>query len=215
MNNFRIHNVYRFVYLILLAQFFIADIKAQSLIKKFIQLPCAEKRWVIGHLFIAKSVLKLSEEAILVTNSLLADSTLDGDMSGGQLDAFRHAYWMALITQKHGVKKAMSLGKAHEKGNYQYFKRNKNEDGVLPDYESSQMDFLNNDIGIEIGKNFKMENKTVLKELIIIYIKVGKLFVLYKNKMNMYLDCNRNIITNNQKTWYSGKCIVPSNYKKE
>lgn len=178
-------------------------------------MPCAEKRWVMWHPFIAKNVFKLSEEAIIVTKSLLTDSTLDGDMSGGQLDAFRHAYWMALITQKYGVKIAMSLGKAHENGNYQYYKRNKKEDGVLPDFESSQMDFLNNDIGIEIGKNIHFENKTMLKVLVINYIKEGKLYVMLKNKSNLYLDCDRNLIVNDKKLWYTGKCIVPSNYKKE
>lgn len=215
MSKYRLHNLDRFVLLTLFLLVYNADINAQSLIKKYFQLPCAEKRWVICHLFISKHIFELSEEAINATKSLLTDTTLDGDMSGGQLDAFRHAYWMALITQKYGVKIAMSLGKAHEKGNYQYYKRNKKEEGILPDFESSQMDFLNNDIGIEIGKNIQFDNKTMLKALVINYIKDGKLYVLFKNKSNLYLDCDRNIIVNDKKSWYSGKCIVPSNYKKE
>lgn len=167
------------------------------------------------HIFIAKNVYKISEETIIVTKSLLSDSTLDGDLAGGQLDAFRHAYWMALITYHYGVKTAMSLGKAHEKGNYQFYKKNKNEDGVLPDFESSQMDYLNNDVGIEIGKSIQVDDKKMLIDMIISYIKEGKLYVIKKNIQGLYLDCNKNILPINQKKWYSGKCIVSSNYKKE
>jgi len=43
---------------------------------------------------------------------------LDGDASGGQVDAFRHAYWMARLHQEIGKRAAFSLGKSHEKENW-------------------------------------------------------------------------------------------------
>ena len=43
---------------------------------------------------------------------------LDKDPSGGQVDAFRHAYWMARLNEEIGKNAAKSLGKAHEKENY-------------------------------------------------------------------------------------------------
>ena len=39
------------------------------------------------------------------------------------MDAFRHAYWMARLRQEIGKTAARSLGKAHEKENYQTFKK--------------------------------------------------------------------------------------------
>ncbi len=183
----------------------------QSILSNFFKLPCPEKWWVIKHPFIAKNVYKLSLEAIYVTHSLLNDVSLDGNMVGGQLDAFRHAYWMATITQKYNKRKALSLGRAHEKGNYIQFKRGLLEDGVLPDYESTQMDFLNNDVGIEIGTMYKNATKEEIKSIIIEQIRVGKLFVLKKDSVGNYLNCSNEKIDTKTKSWISGKCIVPSN----
>jgi len=177
-------------------------------------LPCAEKRWVIFHPFIAQNVYKISEKAIFETKLLLNDTSLDGDFNGGQLDAFRHAYWMALVTQQYGVRKALSLGKAHEKGNYQYFKKNKHEDGSLPDYESSQMDYLNNDVGIEIGKMYPNLSADSLKHFIIGKIKEGKLYVLKKDKNGRFITCDNQEICDSCKIWIKNKCLLPSNYKK-
>jgi len=187
---------------------------SQTLVKKFLSLPCAEKQWVLLHPFIAKNVYKLSEHAIFEAKRLINDTTLDGDLNGGQLDAFRHAFWMALITQKYGPRKAFSLGRAHEKGNYQYFKKNKQEDGTLPDFESSQMDYLNNDVGIEIGKMFSNISHDSLKIYIIYKIKEGKLYVLKKSEHGIFITCDGDYVCDSCKIWVKNKCIVPSNYKK-
>ena len=66
---------------------------------------------------------------------------------------------MARLTQGIGRRAAYSLGKAHEKGNYQTFKNRQLEDGILPDKPSSEMDLYNNQIGISIGKRFKKQFK--------------------------------------------------------
>ncbi|MCX7862722.1 MAG: hypothetical protein N2449_06980 [Bacteroidales bacterium] len=163
------------------------------------------------HPFKASKVYNLSLHSIEVMNSLLTDTTLDGDKNGGQLDAFRHAYWMAIITKKYGPRFALRLGKVHEKGNYQMFKKSKNEDGTIPDYESSAMDFLNNDVGIEVGLKYKELSNEEIKEKIIELIKEGKLFIIKKDKQGNYLTCDDNILHISQKLWVSGKCIVSSN----
>ena len=187
----------------------------QTACSYFLKLPCPEKWWVIKHIFIAKKVYLLSLEAVRETKTLLNDTTLDSDEAGGQLDAFRHAYWMALVSQKYGKRKALSLGKAHEKGNYIYFKKNKLEDGLLPDYESSLMDYLNNDVGIEIGTKYKNLSKDELKKIVIQHILEGKLFVLKKDSLGNYLNCNNEIIDLKEKKWKTDKCIVPSNVRRK
>lgn len=166
------------------------------------------------HIFKAKAIYKITQQVLNETLELLADTSLDGDLNGGQLDAFRHAYWMALITKYHGSKTALSLGKAHEKGNYIMFKKNKLEEGSLPDYESSQMDYLNNDVGIEIGKKYRDLSDGEIKSLLIDMIKEGKLFVIKKDTKGNFLDCDNNPIERKGKNWLSGKCITPSNYKR-
>ncbi|MBK6839510.1 MAG: hypothetical protein IPG90_15685 [Bacteroidetes bacterium] len=62
-----------------------------------------------------KKTWKITEQARMETKSLLLDSRLDGDEDGGQLDAFRHAFWMASLSQKICWRKALKLGIAHEK----------------------------------------------------------------------------------------------------
>ena len=68
--------------------------------KMFCKLSGPEKAWVIFHPFIAKKTWKITEQARMETKSLLLDPRLDGDEDGGQLDAFRHAFWMASLSQK-------------------------------------------------------------------------------------------------------------------
>ncbi len=182
--------------------------------KIFFKLSCPEKRWVISHIFKAKGAYKLSLEASQRTKELLGDSSLDGDLNGGQLDAFRHAYWMACVTQKYGWRTAASLGKAHEKGNYRYYKKHRTEDGTFPDAQSGQMDFLNNDAGIELGKNNSnaapVELTLKIKELIL----TGKLFILKKDKYGNFLTCNGEIISKDELKgkWETEKCIVSSKH---
>ncbi|HRS40336.1 MAG TPA: hypothetical protein P5292_14240, partial [Bacteroidia bacterium] len=59
------------------------------------RLSKAEKRWVIGHLFVAKRAYRISLEARDLATKLEQDARLDHDKDGGEVDAFRHAYWMA------------------------------------------------------------------------------------------------------------------------
>ena len=188
---------------------------SQNVSKGFFKLSCPEKTWVFFHLFKAKGCYKLSNEAVQKTQELKKDSILDGDLNGGQLDAFRHAFWMARITQKYGWRTATSLGKAHEKGNYKDYKKHRTEDGALPDAQSSQMDFLNNDVGIELGKNNPDDTKEELILKVKELITSGKLFIIKKDKSGNFLKCNGEKISDAELNgkWETPKCVLPSNTK--
>ena len=185
-------------------------------IKSFFKLSCPEKQWVLCHIFIAKKSYNIGLEASEKAKELSKDSTLDGDLNGGQLDAFRHAYWMARITQNFGWRSAATLGKAHEKGNYREYKKHRTEDGTFPDAQSGQMDYLNNDAGIELGKCNKDTSPQELTNKVKELLFTGKLFILKKDKVGNYLKCNGDKITSEELKgkWETPKCILPSNNRK-
>ena len=92
---------------------------------------------------------------------------LDGDASGGQVAAFRYAYWMARLHQKTGKRAAISLGKPHERENYLTYKRRKLEDGVEPNEISSEMDLYNNNESLKlISKGSKVSRKGLIYRVV-------------------------------------------------
>ena len=186
---------------------------SQSAVKQFLKLPRPEKWWVITHPFVAKKTYKISNYAKLTADSLTHDTILDGDPSGGQVDAFRHCFWMSMLTQEIGWRRARKLGIAHEKGNYLDYKKHRNEEGILPDKVSSDMDYVNNDTGIQIGMDNPDLPRDSLKILIIRKIKDGELIIIKKDENGNYLDCDGNIIDLKKYygTWEIPKCLVPSN----
>ena len=101
---------------------------AQSPKNSFLHLSCPEKWWVVTHPFVANKARKITTGVIRISEEMKKDSLLDGDADGGQVDAFRHAYWMASLSQKIYWKKAIALGKAHEKGDYRKFSKRKVDD---------------------------------------------------------------------------------------
>ncbi len=179
----------------------------------FFKLTFPEQKWVILHPFISKKAQKISIEAIKETKKLLNDSALDGDINGGQLDAFRHAYWMARLVQEINPRKAKLLGKAHEKGNKIYFKKHRTEEGTVPDMISCKMDMLNNEKGIEIGlNNIKLEPCKLIT-LIKNKILKGELWIIKKDKNGNFLDINNKIINMEiyKGKWDNPKCLTKSN----
>lgn len=181
----------------------------------FRNLSPPEKRWVLFHPFVAAKARKITEKARSETKALRQDPRLDGDENGGQLDAFRHAYWMALLSQKFCWKKARSLGRAHEKGNFIDFKRHRMEDGILPDSVASVMDLKNNESGVWIGRENKMLTTDSLKEVIVKNIMEGQLYIIRKNEHGKFLNCQGEVIDTNLflHRWNIPKCLVPSNQK--
>ncbi|MFH2095787.1 MAG: hypothetical protein ABIJ16_08785, partial [Bacteroidota bacterium] len=180
--------------------------------EKFKQLPFPEKRWVMLHPFIAVRAYSISSEAQKKAAQVVFDTRLDGDADGGQVDAFRHTYWMARMAQEFHWRKAISLGRAHEKGNKIYFRKHKLEEGRIPDYESCEMDMLNNKAGVEIGRYHKDLSKDDLTTQIIDKIRDGKLWIMKKKLDGRYLDCDGKLLKTDslERKWISGKCIVPS-----
>jgi hypothetical protein len=122
-----------------------------SRVNKFKVLSAHEKIWVIFHPFVVKKSLIISDMVKLTTQDVLKENLLKGNGNSGQVDAFRHVFWMANLTKSIGWRKAKRLGIAHERGNYKDYKKHRNEDGIVPDKISSEMDLFNNNIGIEIG----------------------------------------------------------------
>lgn len=178
----------------------------------FRSLSAPEKRWVIFHPFIAKKSWHLTQQARAETKLVTNDSRLDGDSNGGQVDAFRHGYWMALLSREICWRKARSLGKAHEKGNFRSFKKHTLEDSALPDSMASVMDAFNNAFGIEQSRTQKALPDSALKEAIIQAILNGKLRILWKNTDGRFLDCKGDVVPDPVIlfSWSQVRCLVPS-----
>lgn len=177
--------------------------------KNFKNLSCAEKCWVVWHPFVAKKALKISELARKTTEEIKTTKQLKGVGNGDQVDAFRHTFWMAKLTQEIGWRRAKKLGVAHEKGNYKEFKKNRLEDGSLPDKASSEMDLYNNNVGIEIGKK---SSEFELKNIVIATILQGKCKIIKVDEQGNFLDCEGNAIAPEdlKGKWKNEKCLVES-----
>jgi len=185
---------------------------AQSTKSQFSKLSGPEKCWVFWHPFKAKKAFDISLEALRVTDSLDGIGTLGHDVNGGKLDAFKHSYWMAIMSRKIGKKSALKLGKAHEKGNYETFKKGQLEDGFLPDKPSSDMDSFNNKVGVEIAQAYKHLTAIELINVLVEAIERGDLRILRKSDA-AFMTCDGRIIPENELKgkWENDKCLVPSN----
>lgn len=204
------------IYLLIVSFFFSSFIFAQSNWKKFKKLSPSKRMWVLFHPFKAKKAQIISEEAYRIADSIKNSPLLDGDASGGQVDAFRHAFWMASLRQEIGKNAARSLGKAHEKENYRTYKKNKLEDGIVPDKIATTMDLFNNEAGLTLSRKNTKAAKNGLIYKVINAIHSGKLKVIKKDNNGNFLTCKNAPIS--QKSlkgkWENNKCLVNSNYKK-
>jgi hypothetical protein len=185
---------------------------SQSAWTSFWKLSGPEKWWVIGHPFVANKARKITLEARMKAAEMKLDTVLDGDDDGGQVDAFRHSYWMARLAQSFCWKKAVKLGRAHEKANYRSFKRRQLEDKSVPDSIASVMDLYNNEIGAGIGCNNPDCGSDSLKILIRTAIKNGRMLKVSKNKLGEQLDCENKVIDLSlyKNKWYVPKCLINS-----
>ncbi len=189
---------------------------SQSATKSFHTLSRPEKVWVMKHLFIAKKSYRLTQRARFVTDSLGKAGILK-DGNGGQLDAFRHTYWMALLATKISSRKAEQLGIAHENGNHLDFLHGKKEDSLRADSMMCVMDLKNDSSGIEIGKKFVNDtssNKISLEQTILNEVRDGKLVMIKKDAMGNWQDkTGRKIdLELYEGKWFIPKVLVKSNY---
>lgn len=187
---------------------------AQEKRKAWGSLSRPEKCWTILHPCRARVVFRCAQRARFVTDSLeKAEALRDGN--GGQLDAFRHAYWMALMVNEGLKEKAVrKVGLVHERGNYVDFKTGKLEDGARSDSMACVMDTKNNEVGITIGKQFmKGDKATSLIRLIIMNIWDGNLFIIRKDALGKYWSCQNQMIDliSFKDKWSIPKCLVKSN----
>ena len=203
-----------YLYIVLL--FFNFSIFSQSNWKKFKELSPPMRMWVILHPFKANKASEISEKTQQVADSIKKTSLLDGDASGGQVDAFRHAFWMASLRQEIGRNAARSLGKSHEKENYRTYKKRKLEDGLVPDKIATTMDLFNNNLGLSLTKKGGKISTNSLIYRVINEIYFGKLKVIKKDSDGNFLTCNNKPISQKylKGKWKNNKCLVNSNYKR-
>jgi hypothetical protein len=186
---------------------------SQSLFSKFKKLSRPEKFWVIAHPCKAKKAFKITAGVLAVVDSLKRAGTIGSDLNGGRLDAFKHSYWMAMLSTKIGIKQSLKLGKAHEKGNYLEFKKGRLEDSILPDSVSSAMDLYNNNQGIiAIGIFAKPIIKVDVQQAILKAIEHGQMMIIKKDKQGNYLYCDGTFIDTNvwAGKWNIPKCLISS-----
>ncbi|MDD3721145.1 MAG: hypothetical protein PHW92_01475 [Lutibacter sp.] len=190
-----------------------SQISAQSNWKMFWKQSAPHKMWVLFHPCKAKKASEISYEATRVSDSIAKTDLLDKDLAGGQVDAFRHAYWMARLRQEIGKRAAISLGKAHEKDNYRTFKKKQLENGIIPDKASKEMDLFNNKVGLRYSEKGILTSKNELIHKIINAILMGDLKVIKKDTIGNFLTCDGELIPSEEllNTWKNRKCLIPSN----
>ena len=189
------------------------SMSAQSNFKSFFKLSGPKRTWVLFHPFKATKSLKISKETNRVADSIAKTNLLDRDKNGGQVDAFRHAYWMARLRQEIGKRAARSLGKAHEKENYLMYKKRRLEDGTVPDEISSIMDLYNNEQGLKlISKGSKTPKKGLIYRIVNAILE-GKMKIIKKDKKGNFLTKEGKIISKEslKGKWKNNKYLVPSN----
>lgn len=201
------------ILLFLLVLFFCIDVSGQENFKHvFYSLSKQEKKWIISHLFYAVETYKITKETLLITQEINKDTVLDQDPYGGQVDAFRHLYWMAKLTQKIGGKAALELGIAHEKTNYEECMVNKFS---KHDLAACEMDLFNNKMGVAIGELYPKIDSDSLKCVVINMILEGKALIVYKNALGHSLDNHHQVIPDEkwQGRWKNNRMLVFSNQK--
>lgn len=189
------------------------SLPAQSLLSKFARLSTPEKCWTLLHPFVARKAFHATVQSQHITDSIKSSAVIGLDNSGGQLDAFKHAYWIASVSNAIGPRKALKLGRAHEKGNWIQFKKHRLEDQELPDSVSSCMDLFNNEQGARAVKEQPGMTTIQLQKKIMELLLTGELRCILKNGKGQYLTCDGSVII--VKEWFGKwnvpKCLVVSN----
>lgn len=183
--------------------------------QQFRDLSRPVKWWVVTHPFSAGRALEIANHTRKISKALENNEILDGDGSGGQVDAFRHGYWMALMASEIGPRRAWRLGYDHEKGNKLDYRRNRSSSSYpLPTSTDCTMDLFNNDVGIELGSKYDDLLRPELKQIILDKIHGGYFIIIKKDVEGNPLDCDGNPLDREKwfHRWENPACLVPSNY---
>lgn len=182
--------------------------------QSFKKLSRPEKCWVVFHPCKAKKAATVTKQVQKDVDSIKQIGIIGKDNNGGALDAFKHCYWMAMLTQKIGSKNARKIGNAHEKGNYLQFKKHKLEDAILPDSISSEMDLFNNQVGIYLMGHCKNLSANTIQKKIMDELKNGKLKMIKKDAQGNFLTCDEQVIVLSEwkKKWGNPKCLIDSHF---
>lgn len=185
----------------------------ESNFKKWLHLKGPERRWVLAHLLVARDALRITMNARKVIKEQAENPILDEYGSGGKQDAFRHVFWMASLSAEIKWKKVWRLGNAHEKTNKKDWRRGRYEDGSPPDKIAGEMDFWNNKVGLEIGKNNRNLSEAELVQLVLIAITDGKCKIIKRNAKGDFLDEKGNVIgpADWEGKWENTRCLIFSN----
>jgi hypothetical protein len=178
---------------------------------KLRQLSKYERRWVITHPFLAVKAKRCAERTKIICDSLERKGVLS-DSNGGQLDAFRHIYWMYLLRTTIRPDAARKLGVAHEKGNYHQFKKGRLEDGARPDSLGSVMDEKNNQIGLQLAADSSISKSNVIDQILKV-IWNGDSYIIKKNAQQQRLSCAGTVVdySKYKLIWNLPGCLVKSN----
>jgi hypothetical protein len=197
----------KYIIAIFLCCFVARELPAQHEISKY------EICWAVFHPCAAKRIKRILPEAMEVYREVKNAGTLDTNESGGTLDAFRHLFTMAFLSQKIKVRKLKKLGVAHEKGNKYHFYKDHQEFGERADSLACVMDLRNNALGFEIGSKNQLVTKEELKVLVLEQIKTGNAWYLKRNAKNEYVSCENDPIKieNYDKKWFLPKCLIKTN----
>lgn len=196
-----------------LVAFFLSSVLIAQQRIKFKEISSPVKWWVISHPFFALKAMKVSSNSRSLTKSDSIMAIFGNDGNGGGLDAFRHAFWMASLSEKIGNRRTIRLGIAHEKGNRKDFEKKRLEDGSLPDKVSIEMDLHNNAVGVSLTqKKEGVTQKELISRVYNAYLS-GELVVVKKDKQKRSVNVNGEIILPKQwqGKWENTRVLVPSN----
>lgn len=133
------------------------------------RITLAEEK-MLDDLQMRKGLLGLKEFADIRQDALhVAEGKFEGKgLTDGHADAFRHAYWNALMTQRYGEEWAREFATAHE--------RNPSSHHI-----PVGMDLHNNEVGREIAQANPDASPEELANLVEQAVKDGKMVVIDKN----------------------------------
>jgi hypothetical protein len=162
------------------------------------------------HPFAALRIKKMSAQCAEIYNEHAKTCHPDCYPSGGQLDAFRHMFYMAAFATRVKPRKLRRLGELHEKSNYRQFTKSQYEEGEQPDSLSSVMDLRNNEAGFIIGHLNREKHLNEIARIVIEEIDKGGGWMMKRNSAGDYLDCDGRIVKTGvyRGSWFVPKCLV-------